>query len=268
MSKKIIYQNVVYKSFAEFYSENKESCQVGYATITKNLRNGLPIEKAIKENRKSLDSKTDEYYKKYITKNQFKKNTEIANDLGLSRERIRQLRIRYDISKVRSPDREIIDMILNKIKEGQSTLKNPLPQKFFKDLNVGFTTFNKWMEDDPKLKETVYMLWKESVKIKTNYTEKKCSTCKKVKPLEDFYTSSKSRTIDGKARRCKKCTKDLVKYYYIERNVEEPTVQFQICKICNKNKEFFEYYRSTKSNTGLQNVCITCHEKRTLLSLV
>ena len=86
MSKEIIYKGVVYKSLYEFHSANKETCQVGYATLLKNIRSGLPIEKAMKKNKKSLDSNTDEYYKEFIKKNQSKKNTEIANHLGLSRE--------------------------------------------------------------------------------------------------------------------------------------------------------------------------------------
>ena len=71
-----------------------------------------------------------------ITKNTLQKinqkNTEIANHLGLSRERVRQLRVRYNISKVRSPDRKIINLIFKKIKDGEATLNSPLPQKFLR----------------------------------------------------------------------------------------------------------------------------------------
>jgi hypothetical protein len=268
VSKKIIYKGVVYKSLYEFHNANKDTCQVGYATFLKNIRNGLPIEEAIKKNKKSLDSNTEEYYKEYITKNQFKKNTEIANHLDLSRERVRQLRIRYNISKVRSPDRKIINLILQKIKDGEATLNSPLPHKLFKDLDIGITTFKKWVEDDQNLKDEIYKLWEKSIEIKTNYTEKKCSDCKTIKPLDEFYIDKKARTIDGKARRCKQCTKDVVQHYYIKRNIEKPTVKYKVCKMCKKNKEFFEFYRSTKSNTGLQSVCITCHDKQTVLSNV
>lgn len=265
MSKKIIYKNKHYKSLSDFYSVNKEICEVGYATLLKNIRNGLPLEKAIKTNIKSLDRKTDEYYKEYIIKNQFKKNTEIATHLGLSRERVRQLRIRYNVNKVRSPDQEVIDLILNKIKEGHSTLNNPLPYKLFKDLEIGITTFKKWVENDPKLKNKIYKLWKESVETKTNFTEKKCSDCKNIKSLNEFYFSSADRTIDGKARRCKDCTKLTVAHYYLKRNIQKPTVKFKVCKKCKKSKEFFEYYKSTKSNSGLQSICKTCNEKINVL---
>ena len=265
MSKKIIYKNVSYKSLSEFYSANKDSCQVGYATLLKNIRSGLPIEQAIKKNIKSLDRETDEYYKTYIIKNQFKKNTEIAAHLGLSRERVRQLRIRYNITKVRSPNQEVIDLIIQKIKKGQATLNNPLPSKLFKDLEIGVTTFKNWVENDPKLKDQIHELWRESVEKKTNYKEKESLDCKKIKPLGEFYVSSTERTIDGKARRCKLCVKDTVQHYYIKRNVQKPTVKFKICNMCKKNKEFFEYHKSTKSNSGLQSVCKTCHEKQTVL---
>ena len=268
MSKKITYKGVVYPSLTKFYLENEKTCDVSYATLRKNIKEGLPIEKAIKKNPRGLDAEVDEHYKDYILKNQFKKNTEIAKHLNLSRERVRQLRIKYDISKVRSPNPEIIKTVLLRIKNGESTIKDPLPFKIFKDLEVGKQTFLKWVDNEPKLKAQVTQLWEESVHDKTNYTEKICSDCKEIKALVDFYIDNKAHTLDGKARRCKQCTKDQVEHYYVKRNIQKPTVKFKICKKCNKNKEFFEYYRSTKSNSGLQSVCITCHDKQTVLSSV
>ena len=273
MSKEVIYKGNRYDSLFQFFKENEEDCEVSYSTLLNQYsKNGFPIEKAIKkQSRKGtnyLDEETNSRYKDYLIENQYKKNTEIADHLGLSRERIRQLRIKYNIPKVRSPNPKIIEIIFLKIKNGEATLGDPLPHKMFKDLDIGKKTFSNWVDNDPELKSQIQRLWEESVDKKTNYTEKICTDCKEMKPLEDFYIDNKARTIDGKARRCIQCTKDTVEKYYIERNIEKPTVKFKICKVCKKNKEFFEYYRSTHSNSGLQSTCITCHDKQTVLSRV
>ena len=270
MSKKITFNNVEYKSITDFYKKNNEIFEVRLDLFMSRIRNGVPIEQALKKQadkrKEGLDVITENKYKKYLIDNQHKKNTEIAEHLNLSRERIRQLRNRYNLPKVGAPNKKIINEILAKIRNGESTLSSPLPAKFFINLGVGKTRFMRWVEDDPNLKVEINILWKKSVKKKTNYKQKKCVQCKEIKILGDFYPSKAARTIDGRARRCKKCVKEKVEYYYIQRNIQEPTVEFQICRICRKNKEYFEFYRSTKNLSGLQLTCITCNDKYSVLN--
>ena len=234
------------------------------------IKKGMPVNQALKKQedkrKKGLDGVTETKYKKYLIENQHKKNTEIAKDLNLSRERIRQLRNRYNLPAVGAPNKKIINEVLAKIRNGESTLDNPLPAKFFTNLSVGSTRFRRWVEDDPDLKTEINNLWKKSVEEKTLYIEKKCLQCKEIKILEDFYPSKVERTIDGRARRCKKCVKETVEYYYVKRNVQEPTVEYQICRNCQKKKEYFEFHRSTKNLSGLQLTCITCNDKHNMLN--
>ena len=100
--------------------------------------------------------------------------------ISVSQERVRQLRVRYNISKVRSPDRKIINLILQKIKDGEATLNSPLPQKFFKDLDVGITTFKNWVENDQNLKDEIDILWKKSIELKQTIQRKNAPTVKKL----------------------------------------------------------------------------------------
>jgi len=89
--------------------------------------------------------------------------------------------------------------------------------------------------------------------------KKVCTNCKQEKYLEDYYNSKKSS--DGKRSRCKECTKELNKQYYINNrdtiinNVRDYTLENHDYKIEYKrnwnkvNKDYITEYNKSYRQT-------------------
>lgn len=85
MSNKINYKGKSYNSVSEFYDNNKDKLEVSYQNLLKNLRNGLPVEIAVKKQpRKKVDVKQSIHGSFKIEGKEYPNLRLVANEYGLN----------------------------------------------------------------------------------------------------------------------------------------------------------------------------------------
>ena len=85
-------------------------------------------------------------------------------------------------------------------------------------------------------------------------SEKPCTLCYKIKPLEEFNKAKSHR--DGRENRCKLCKKQR-QYEMIIKDVVDIT-----CNLCNKKMLKDKFYKDKLSHTGHMRRCKECHRNR------
>lgn len=98
--------------------------------------------------------------------------------------------------------------------------------------------------------------------------EKRCSTCRQIKPLSEFTLSS--RTSDGHEQRCRMCERGRnvdararrAAYWAThDPHGEHPTGRKR-CSICRDERDVQEFSPNTGAPDGLQGSCRRCNARR------
>jgi hypothetical protein len=187
-----------------------------------------------------------------ITSDPTKTNIDWGNEWGVSRERVRQLRVRFGIPSVKSFNHETFSKALINIENGYVLLTSNL----FTDIpNFGLKKLKNWMEQDPNIKRLVEEALRRAHQRAYNPNKKLCTICEKVKPISEFYRSKTGR--DRRMTKCNSCNIKTVKEYYEKRYTPVPTVKFKACTMYKDQgllpAEFF--HKSKKTTSGLQYTC-------------
>lgn len=95
---------------------------------------------------------------------------------------------------------------------------------------------------------------------------KHCSRCRHLRPLDDFYRSSKSR--DGRQSYCKSCVRDALRERSAlkekKRRVRPSAPEgFKHCLDCETAKPLDEFCSNKRSRDGRAAYCKECHNART-----
>jgi len=207
-----------------------------------------------------LESKT--YTPKKLTKDQIvsflqqepsKTNTEWGNEWGVSRERVRQFRLRFGLPTVKAFDHELFGKVIAACENSNGILNAGL---FTHIPNFGIRTLEKWMNENDEVRRQVNRALKLAYQNAYFPTTKMCNSCETVLPVSKFYKSKFGR--DKLMLKCKECDIKQVQYYYNKRNTPEVTVEEKKCSIYKEAgilpASFF--HRSRKTSTGLQYNCI------------
>ena len=87
-------------------------------------------------------------------------------------------------------------------------------------------------------------------------TEKVCTKCKIMKPLEQYHNLKNG--VYGKHSNCKTCRKT----YRKELSFNKPIKGKMKCEKCNIIKNVNEFYKDRSKSTGLQSYCINCQKEK------
>ena len=181
-----------------------------------------------------------------------KSNMELGAELGVSRERIRQLKNQFGLPGVKEFNQDTFRKALVAIENGYGTLNSNL----FKDIpNFSIKKLRTWMEADPEVERQVRIANTKAYQRSYQPNYKVCKVCEVNKPITEFYVSKNGR--DKSNRKCNPCNKKTVQEYYKKRNVTEPNVAEKTCSMLKElgplPANFF--YKSKKTGTGLQYSC-------------
>jgi len=205
--------------------------------------------------------KVIKYTPKKLTKDQLvelfnqtpsKTNMDLGKELGISRERVRQLRNQFGLPSVKEFNQDTFRRALVAIENGYGTLNSNL----FKDIpNFSIKKLRSWMEADPEVKRQVRIANTKAYQKSYQPDYKVCKVCNVNKPIDEFYVSKIGR--DKRNRKCNPCNIKTVHSYYEKRYTPEPIVTE---KTCSMLKEFGPlpasfFYKSRKTSTGLQYSC-------------
>jgi hypothetical protein len=88
--------------------------------------------------------------------------------------------------------------------------------------------------------------------------EKQCNKCNKTL---DYRMFSPSSTIkDGFRNECKNCRSDMMRNRRKKENyLPDPSIIEMECSKCKDTKSVDDFYSDTKSKTGYQHKCKSCH---------
>jgi len=95
-----------------------------------------------------------------------------AKEWGVSIERVRQIKEQAGIVPMSEIDTRIVNTIVQRIKNGESTLTN---RALYSGLPIGYDRFRSWMIKDPSIKEECDLAREEY--LSSDKTEKKCYKC-------------------------------------------------------------------------------------------
>ena len=186
-------------------------------------------------------------------------NVSLGNKYNISRERVRQMRILFQLPSVTEAKedwfKQNFNMFIEKAKDGKFVwnsdfmLEFPLSAKLAKDL----------LEKNPQMKKSYYDEGVEIYKDKVeNPTAKKCLLCKEIINIENFYKSPSDKTKDGYARSCISCVKENVsKLYEIRKQKAKLIPDFKKCSAVPEVGELpkSEFRKMSSANSGLQPQC-------------
>ena len=176
---------------------------------------------------------------------------EWGEEWNMSHENVRLIKIKLGIPTTRkvSYDPLIANEIVEYIRSGKGTIST---SRTYKNYKFGKSTFMKWMDENPLLREVVKIAENEALKNRLYPKYKRCATTGEYLPISEFYKDK--NTLDGYSVRSKKVVKEMARKYYYDRNVTEPTVDTKICsgvpELGPLPNEYFA--RNTRSATGLQ----------------
>jgi hypothetical protein len=193
-----------------------------------------------------------------VTKTPWRTNVDLGKKFGISRERVRQMRIEKNLPAVNDAKEKWVMDNFDYFIYGASKGK--------------FFTNNVWMEQFPVSERTVENMFRKNPQYKEAYdkaiadyeynrrfpTEKRCLTCKETLPIDSFYKSSSDKTPDGYGRKCKACNiSEVKKYYEIRKTTEKVVPEYKHCSAVPEVGLLpkSEFRKMTTANTGLQPQC-------------
>lgn len=182
----------------------------------------------------------------------------VATDLGVSRERVRQIARDADVHprqlNTASRDALIASQALKIVEEREWWVPSRFPER-------GFTKkqFDAWLvENQPELHDR--WIRAQELPLSTggaaNPNGRLCLMCGKRKPWEQFYNDKNG--INGHAQKCITCARAEVEHYRKLRSVPVPTVKEKRCSGCGVVKEAALFSRLTTATSGLQSQCKEC----------
>ena len=99
-------------------------------------------------------------------------------------------------------------------------------------------------------------------KLDPNATEKVCTKCKEIRPMDQYHLNKKS--ADGHQSRCKTCCSDTVMYTPEQQQKNRESRQgLKKCCQCKEIKTLAEFYSLKTSWDGLQGRCSECAKEAT-----
>ena len=131
---------------------------------------------------------------------------EFGNEWGVSPERVRQLRHECGLGAVFSVDYEIVEKVAYLIENNISTLTN---LQTYEDLPIGRDAFSTWIRDDIDVAQRINQAQEIAKAKRLDPESKKCSLCKKIKPVSSFSRTQKYQ--DGYNKFCLECIEKLKK---------------------------------------------------------
>lgn len=182
----------------------------------------------------------------------------VALDLGMSRERVRQIALEFGVTgtsvrafkKKRQIEADAAEII--------TLRKRWVPPRFSKRPYTQAEFEAHLKMSDPGL----YAEWIEAEQLplsKSGHADpngQRCSDCHQWQGWDRFY-SDKSRRY-GKSSRCVDCARKNADETRRKRNVIEATVARKRCRRCDRRLSASRFSRSTTSTTGLQQYCKDC----------
>lgn len=179
-------------------------------------------------------------------------NVELGEILGVSRERVRQLRVQFGLKNVKDFNQESFNKVMINIENGYGVLTNQVCENI---PNLGLKKLKQWMAQDSEIKRQVENALQKTYEKHYNPQYKVCVDCEVNLPINQFYPDKAGR--DKRNRRCNDCNIAMVKSYYNRRYTPVPVVTSKLCTVLKElgplPASFF--YRSTKTTTGLQYAC-------------
>jgi len=184
----------------------------------------------------------------------------IADDLGVTRERIRQIARHCGVvpSRITRDTRdELIKAQADQIVKDREWW---IPSRFSER---GFTRaqFEEWLFEHDGL---LLARWVSAQDLPTSTTgvanpnQRRCVMCHEWKPWSEFYNDRHG--VNGKAQKCADCSRAEVEMYRQRRNYPEPTVTEKRCAGCGETKLATSFSRLTSATSGLQSRCKECQK--------
>lgn len=185
-------------------------------------------------------------------------NVSLGEKYGISRERVRQIRIENDLpTSIDAKKQWMLDnfnLFIDGARNGK-TVTNP---RFVKQFPMSSKLMKIVLDENPTLKNLYESALKDWADRMANPTHKTCLICKQNKPINDYYTSKSARTRDGFDRKCKECNVRAVsKYYELRKNKPKTTPSEKYCSAVPELGKLpaSEFRIMTSANTGLQPQC-------------
>jgi len=188
--------------------------------------------------------------------------TAIAEDYGVTRERIRQIvKLQGGESKYAARRRKRSELCLERAEEILYYREAWLAIRW-KSLGLLKPYFIKWLsvhgDDYPDYVDR----W---VAARDNYRSSSgkicvdgrvCAYCYIWKPWDEFYKHKDGANEHSNG--CIECSLASVKHYLSLKNVQVPTVTEKVCPLCGVLKSRSAYSRATQRSDGLQTYCTPC----------
>lgn len=171
---------------------------------------------------------------------------DFANDWGVSIERVRQIKKEAGIVPMSEIDTSIVEIILERIRNGEATLTN---RELYKGLPVGYDRFRTWMMKDSSIKEQCDLAREEY--LSTDKVEKKCYKCEIIKPIDTFNRSQKYQ--DGFNRYCMICQEQIIE--------EKDYVKRKTCFMCKQSLSVKSFNKNRTMKDGYSLFCKNCQRK-------
>lgn len=182
----------------------------------------------------------------------------VADDLGVSRERVRQIARDADVHPRQLNTERRDELVASQATKIVEEREQWIPSRF---AERGFTKkqFDAWLIENDR---PLYDRWHRAQELpistsgRANPAGRACLLCDERKPWEEFYQDANG--INGRAQKCKDCARAEVEHYRKLRNVQEPTVTEKRCSGCGIIKDAGHFSRLTTANSGLQSQCKDC----------
>ena len=169
-----------------------------------------------------------------------------ANEWGVSIERVRQIKNQAGIVPMSEVDENIVNVILERIRNGEATITN---RSLYKGLPIGYDRFKTWMLKNPELKEKCDLAREEY--LSSDKTEKKCYKCNINKSIDSYNKSQKYS--DGYNRYCKDCQSQIIN--------EKDDVKKKTCFLCKKSLSPKSFNKNRAMKDGYSLFCKNCQSK-------
>ena len=186
----------------------------------------------------------------------------IADDYGVTRERIRQIGLKYGSVKNKMKAERRDALCLSLAEEILYYREAWQPVRWYL-LEIDKRHFVDWLRREGMNHPDIESRWtvaRHNLESKTGRfgpDGRVCVRCHTWMGWDRFYRSKVDP--NGHARQCIECAKEMVVHYQNLRYVPKPTVTEKNCPKCGETKPRSAFNRSTVNNSGLQTYCVPCH---------
>ena len=143
-------------------------------------------------------------------------------------------------------DNNIVEVIVERIRNGESTLTN---RSLYEDLPVGYDRFKTWMIKQPSIKDKCDIARQEY--LSSDKSEKKCYKCNETLSIQLFNKSQKYN--DGYNRYCQECQLQIID--------DREEVRKKTCFLCKKSLSPKSFNKNRAMKDGYSLFCKNCQSK-------